>query len=437
MLGRKLWAVFACLLLIACGGDDDGSGGAGGTSSGTGTGTGMTGGACSGAVEEAAVADCSVIVESEGADDTTLVQTALIEAVSGDTVCFCPATYMFEKELSLTVTDVTVKGVGATRDDVVFDFTGQTVGDDGFTVTSDGFAVENLWLKNTPGNGIVVTGVEGVRFSNIKVSWDAGSVTENGAYAVYPVKSKDVLVENSEIVGAADAGIYVGQCENALVRDNVTYGNVAGIEIENTLDSEVVGNEAYDNTAGILVFVLPNLENKEGMRAKIHMNNMYDNNRGNFAEDGTIVSVVPPGLGMLVLASDETEIHDNTFSDNDGTSILLVSYSTVEQLSPGGTPDPMTDPYLEGVYIHDNTFMNNGTDPKGALGLIGATPLEDVVWDGEENPMMPAGNVCLGDNPPSFRSTNGTANIGGDPMTHTTDPTPHMCMGTVLSTIDL
>jgi nitrous oxidase accessory protein NosD len=77
----------------------------------------------------------------------------------------------------------------------------------------------------------VVTGAEDVTFRDIKVSWDAGSATENGAYAVYPVNSSRVIVEDSEVVGAADAGIYVGQCNQAIVRNNVVYGNVAGIEI--------------------------------------------------------------------------------------------------------------------------------------------------------------------------------------------------------------
>jgi parallel beta-helix repeat protein len=334
------------------------------------------------------------------------------------------------------VPDVTLKGIGAARADVVLDFAAQVVGDDGVTVTSDGFSIEHLSIRNTPGNGILVTGAEDVRFSDIAVSWDAGSVVDNGAYAIYPTKSTRVLVENSEVVGAADAGIYVGQCNQALVRDNVVWGNVAGIEIENTLDAEVVGNEAYDNTAGILVFVLPNLEVKEGMRCKVHDNDVHDNNRDNFAEPGTVVASVPAGTGILLLAADDTEIHDNVIADNVSTGILMASFSTFQLLS-GSSPDPETDAFLEKTYIHDNAFSGNGTGPRDALELLGLPTLEDVVWDGEENPDNASGaELCLGPNPPSFRDFAGVPGIG-DMSLHSTDTTPYECVGITQQSVDL
>lgn len=375
---------------------------------------------------------CDVVLSASGEDDSNDVQTALIDAQSGNHVCFCPGQYSFEKELSLTVTDVTVRGLGESRDDVVLDFAAQTVGDDGVTVTSDGFTIEHLSVKNTPGNGVVVSGADDVTFRDIKVSWDAGSVTENGAYAVYPTGSRRVIVEDSEVVGASDAGIYVGQCEQAIVRNNVVRGNVAGIEVENTLDAEVVGNEAYDNSAGILVFVLPNLEVKEGKRCKVHGNNVYENNRKNFAEMGTVVRSVPAGTGMLLLAADETEVHDNVITDNISTAVLLVSYETLAQLS-GVMLDPETDPYLESTYIHDNEMSGNGGEPKNALGLLAIVPLEDVLWDGLEATTGSA-DLCLGSSPPSFRNFAGVDGIA-DSNLHSTDTTPHQCEGTTQSAV--
>lgn len=371
---------------------------------------------------------CTTVLSASGDDDTTSVQTALIEAQSGNTVCFCPGDYRFTKELSLTVTDVTVKGLGVSREDVVLDFADQDTGDDGLTVTSDGFTVENLWVKNSPGNGILVTGAEDVVFRNLKVTWDAGSVTENGAYAVYPVSSKRVLIEDTEVVGAADAGLYVGQCEQAIVRNNVVHGNVAGIEFENTIDGEAYGNEVYDNTAGILVFVLPKLEQKVGLRTNVHDNVVYDNNRSNFGEEGTIVASVPPGLGMLVLAADETEIHDNEITGHDSTGVLLVSYPLLSILLPGGAAsDPETNPYIDQMYVYDNTFEGNGGKPRGALGLLGPDTLEDIVWDGDEDPEGDGARLCLGaSNTSSFREFGGVDGVG-DTEKHSTDATPYEC----------
>ncbi|MCA9593218.1 MAG: right-handed parallel beta-helix repeat-containing protein [Myxococcales bacterium] len=429
-------ALASALPLAGCVADDKGGGGGSGGSSGSGGSGGGTGGSA-GATSGCANVDttgCDVSLEP-GANDDESVQTAFSDAKSGSTICLCPGTYSFTKELDLNVPNVTVKGLGASIEDTVMDYAEQTVDDDGFSVTSDGFTIENIWLKNTPGNGIVVTGASDVTFRKLKVSWDAGSVTANGAYAVYPVKSKNVIVEDTEVIGAADAGIYVGQCDKAIVRNSKVHGSVAGIEIENTTDAEVYGNEAYDNSAGILVFVLPNLEKKDGMRALVHDNNVHDNNHENFAEKGSIVSNVPPGTGMLVLAADQTEIKNNTIENNQSVGVLVVSMKTLD-LVLATTPDPATDPYPEQTYIHDNTFTNNAQSPQGILDLFKLAPLENVIWDGQVNGTVTGDVLCLGDPPlPSFRNFNAAGGGLADNAKHSTDASPHECKFPELSPV--
>ncbi|HTJ80628.1 MAG TPA: parallel beta-helix domain-containing protein [Polyangiaceae bacterium] len=426
----RAFAVFSGILLVGLGAA---CGDSGTTSTGTGggsTGGGGTGGA-NPACEGVDTTGCSTVL-GPTSDDTTAVQTALIEANSGSTVCLCPGDYTFQNRLSLDVSDVTLKGVGAANTDVVLDFAGQMAGDDGITVTSDGFTIENLSVKNTPGNGVVANGVEGVTFRKLKVYWDAGSSMDNGAYAVYPVKSSNVLIEDCEIVGAADAGLYVGQSSNIIVRNNLVHGNVAGIEIENSTDSEVYGNTSYDNAAGILVFNLPNLEKKDGNTCNVHDNELYQNDRDNFAAPGTIVSDVPPGIGMLILAADNTEVHDNDIHDNKSVGIVMLSHNTLCDFTGGGdsckNADPATDSYPEGLYVYANTFTDNGLDPEPPFNILGVTPVEDVVWDGDEKTDGSA-NVCLSSMPPTFRNFNGFANITM-PANQSTDPTPYLCEGT-------
>ncbi len=393
-------------------------------SSGDGGGGGEA--ACSGAD----TAGCDLVLEPSD-DDTTTIQEALIDDVdSGQTVCLCPGTYVLEREISLTVPDVTIRGVGESRDDVILDFAEQTQDDDGVSVDSDGFTIQHLTVKNTPGNGIVVRGAERVSFRDLFVGWDAGASSDNGAYAVYPVDCTQVLVEDTEVVGAADAGIYVGQSQTIIVRDNVVHDSVAGIEIENSNDADVYGNEAYDNTAGILVFVLPNLEKKDGFRTKVHDNDLHDNNQANFAEPGTIVANVPPGIGMLVLAADVTEIHDNTFTNNESTSIILISYETIAvALGEEPQPDPETDIYLSETYIHDNTFTDNGLDPHSFF-LALDTPVENVTWDGIVEPKANE-TLCLSSDPPTFRDFDGFGNLTNSDA-HSTDTAPYECEGTVV-----
>lgn len=398
--------------------------GCGDDTSGTG-GDGAGGGGPEACGEGALPQGCSVAI-SPSDDDTTTIQTALIEAQSGDVVCLCPGNYAVENRLSLTVPNVTIRGAGATRDEVVIDFAGQLAGDAGLAVTADGFVAERFSLKNTPGDGIVVTGAEGVEFRDLKVSWDAGSVTENGAYAVYPVKSRNVLIEDCEVIGAADAGVYVGQSEFAIVRNNDVHANVAGIEIENTTYAEVYGNKAYDNTAGVLVFTLPKLEKTDGAFANVHDNEIYENNRPNFGEAGTVVASIPAGVGVFVAASDDTEVHDNLIRDHGSAGIVVVSYQTFGVLLGNSALDPTTDPYVQRTYIYANTFTNNGSSPSFPIDLIPQRPIEDVIWDGIVDAQGAAADLCLSSTPPSFRNINGVANID-QAQNHSTDTTPHEC----------
>jgi parallel beta-helix repeat protein len=355
-------------------------------------------------------AGCSHVIEA--GEGTEAIQTALIEAKTGDTLCFADGTYQIENELSLTVNNVTLRGNPSDRERVVLDYTNQSEGKDALSVSSADFTIEHLTIRNSNGNSIVVKGAERPTFRNLKVYWDAGSKTENGAYAVYPLGCTDVLIEDCEVIGASDAGIYVGQSKRIIVRNNLVHGNVAGIEIENSDDALVTGNRAYDNTCGILVFVMPNLEKKDGHGTIVEDNVVEDNNRANFGEAGTTVASVPAGTGILTLANDGTEVRDNQIRRNDSTGVLAISFSTYAALclldgSDGcGAADPGTDPDASKTFIHDNTFADNGTAPDEGVATVfpGVDPIPNVLWDGRK----PADAVdedqfCLGPNPSDVR----------------------------------
>ena len=409
----------------ATGGSGGGSGGSGGSAA--------TGGA---GVEECVVLDeCTTSVSPSGGDDTKAVQTALIadELVSGSTVCFCPGVYDIRKEISVKpVPNLTVKGLGSTIEATKLDFTNQTEGDDGFTATANGITIENFWVNNTPGNGIVVDGAEDVVFRHLKVTWtdengEYTSLTTNGAYAVYPTHNKRVIVEHCEVVGASDAGIYVGQSEDAIVRFNNVHGNVAGIEVENTSRAEIHDNKAWDNTGGIFVPLLEHLERKTSEITRVYDNEIYENNRPNFGDKDAIISALPQGTGLFIIASDDIQIDGNTFRDNQSVSILLIGQETMDLATGNNNPDLENDPFPERVYVFGNAFENNGTAPKGVLALGNISPLEDFVWDGVLNTKLESGpEICLSGNPPSFRALNGFLNLG-DPDKHSTDVEPYKC----------
>ena len=120
----------------------------------------------------------------------------------------------------------------------------------------------------------------------------------------------NVLIEGSVVKGASDAGIYVGQSTNIIVRDNRAEGNVAGIEIENSTGADVYGNTATGNAGGILVFNMPNLP-VPGSKTRVFKNKVTANNHANFGAAGSAVSSVPPGSGVIVNSNDLVEIFDN------------------------------------------------------------------------------------------------------------------------------
>lgn len=311
-------------------------------------------------------------------DDQINVQTALIESPEGSTICFGKGTFRFAKEISLSTNNVIVKGAG--RDATILDFTEQTVGANGFSITGDNVTIESLTVLNTPGDGVRATAVENIAFRNVAVIWEAESSTDNGAYGLYPVESDGVLIEDCVVVGSRDAGIYVGQSKHILVRNNDVYGNVAGIEIENSRHAEVVDNHAHDNVAGILVFDLPELPTKHGQKTKVHNNLVENNNLPSFAEPGAIVGKVPPGSGIIILSSDLNEVHDNQITGNDSFGVMVLAYDT--DLF-GKYDDEEFDRFAEGNYIHDNTMKNNGTDPKGVIKAFPLpNPMPHLAWGG-------------------------------------------------------
>jgi parallel beta-helix repeat protein len=440
MTQRKLWGSFAVAMLAAqitagCGGGTGttGSGGTGGT--GTGGNVGAGGGATASCGAGVDTTGCDKVVAPSD-DDTTAVQTALIEVASHSSVCLCPGTYHFKQQLSLTVPSVTVKGVGAANTDTILDFATVTgTSNDTMLVTADGFTIENLTVKNTPGNGVVVRQSDSPTFRNLKVTWDDPDPAKHGAYAVYPAECANVLIEDCEVSGAADAAIYVGQGTGAIVRRNKAHDSVLGIELENTTDGEVYQNEVYDNSGGLAVFLLANLTKKTADTNLLHDNQVHDNNHDNFGDPKTVVAAVPKGTGVIVVGADHTEIRNNTITNNESAGVLVVSYLLMAALVPGAKADPLTDPYPDGVFIHDNTFMGNGAMPASPISIIGTTPLENVLWDGWTRTGMPTtdpdAKFCLGSKTPypTFRMF--AADHLTDPdlgkSKQSTDPTPYQC----------
>lgn len=309
-------------------------------------------------------------VASEERDPMTLrvtggatIQSVVDQARDGDTIEIEYGTY--HERVVIDQNDLTVRGIpNAAGEYPVLD--GEMKFSDGISATGNNFTIEQMAVKNYNGNGIIVDGAVGVTIRDIYVE-------NTSLYGVYPVHSTDVLVERVEATKIRDAGVYAGQCRDVILRNNNVYGNVIGIEIENSIGSELYDNHAYNNSTGIFVDLLPQLDSKVSLQTKVYDNIIEDNNLPNFSLEGEIGDLVPEGTGILVLGGDEVEITNNTIINNRTVGVAVFSTAIgFEELDIGPNP--------ERVHVHNNQYTNNGYDPADDLKELGI-PGADIVWD--------------------------------------------------------
>ncbi|EFG9941244.1 hypothetical protein BL470_005338, partial [Escherichia coli] len=279
--------------------------------------------------------------------------------------------------LSLDADEVTVRGAGP--DQTILSFKGQTGSGEGLLVTSDRVVLENFAVEDAKGDGVKSKGSDTITFRNLRVEWMNGPNEKNGSYGVYPVSSKNVLIDGVTVRGASDAGIYVGQSQNIVVRNSRAEQNVAGIEIENSSQADVYKNVATHNTGGILVFDLPNLPVMDGHDIRIFDNDVVDNDTPNFAPKGNIVAMVPKGMGIMVMAARNVHVFGNRLNNNGTAHVLIGAY-------PKDYDDDNFVFVPRGVYVHGNTYGEGGGSPDGEVGKmltdVAGSPLPDIVWDG-------------------------------------------------------
>jgi parallel beta-helix repeat protein len=357
-----------------------------------------------------------VSIENELREQLYLVEdSGVIELPEGH--------FLFKKSLILDgKSHVTIRGAG--MDKTVLSFKGQIEGAEGLRISNgENITIENLTVEDASGDNIKVTDTKGITIRNVKVAWTGDIDSENGAYGLYPVLCSDVLIEGCEAMGASDAGIYVGQSNDVIIRRNKAYQNVAGIESENSVNVAIYENEAFDNTGGLLIFDLPGLT-MYGAKVKAFNNKIVDNNRENFAPPGNIVATVPPGTGVMILATRDVDIFSNEVIDNRTVGLAVISYELVAALSSenegesnaGSAQRVNTNfendssyyPYPVEIRIGKNNFENSYTLPSfshdiGKLIFFKfpfSTP--NILYDGIRSGNDKEVPICLKDPDVSF-----------------------------------
>lgn len=340
-----------------------------------------------------------------GSNATADMVTAMIQMLPGDSMVFDCGYYELSNALQVVNTeDVTIKGCG--KDKTVLSFKQSNSPEGVLVVNVRGITIQDLTVLDTGGNGFELRGVDNATLRRVRAIWSSGggrasaapitaanfaskiqvactdpatkdpNAIENsigadttspdytvsklsGRYGIYPVSSQNVLIDESESIGASDAGIYVGQTNNAIIQNSRSAFNVFGFEIENVQGGEYAHNLAECNTGGFLIYDLDNLR-QYGERSRMYGNIARKNNTYNFTSGG-IVGAVPPGSGMITLAYDQIDIFDNEFVDNNTAGIIHTSYEVFPE-GAGRPSEKRIDWYTEGVHIFRNKFRNNGND---------------------------------------------------------------------------
>ena len=198
--------------------------------------------------------------------DAPTIAEAMDRVAEGGLVLVEPGTY--RESVLIEKADVTLRGTD--RNGVIID--GEGIRANGVQAIADGVRIQNLTVVDHTINGVLVTGMhdengplarnldgyeplDPEKFPPLR-RFEVSHVTAsgNGLYGIYAFNARDGVIRDDYASGSADAGIYVGQCEQCgiLVQDNVAENNAIGYENANASDSVVItGNRFAGNRVGL------------------------------------------------------------------------------------------------------------------------------------------------------------------------------------------
>jgi parallel beta-helix repeat protein len=310
---------------------------------------------------------------------STTIQAAVNASRSGDTVKVPAGTY--RENVLVTKNNITIEGSPG----AVLDGAGLS-GDTGIhaaplspAATIKEFRLRGLTIQNYSGNGVLIENGRDFEVTG-------GTYSGNGEYGIFALHSEDGRIVGNSVSGSNDTAIYVGQSRGIMVGDNVVDDSTVGIEVENSLHVTVSANRCVGNSAGILVDVLPGLDETVTNDITVRNNLLLDNNRANPVTDpNDILSLLPSGVGLLNVGGDGLTVTGNIVTGNVTAGILIA------QLPPDAAAlDPRINPFPDHNEIRKNVSLENGGSPDPKIAPL---PGADLVWDTSGSDNCWAGNT--------------------------------------------
>jgi len=347
------------------------------------------------------------------------IQAAVDAASPGDLVMIPAGTY--NEAVEVSTENLTIRGME--RNEVILD--GELTLDNGFRVVeTDGVAIENMTIQNYTNNGVFFTGVTGYRASYI-------TAMRFGGYGLYAFDSYSGQFDNSYTSGAADGGVYVGECFpcDAVVTDIVSEWNGLGFSGTNAGGDLFVINSTYrHNRAGIVPnsgmyeFCFPQRGNT------VAGNLVHDNNNSDTA--AIDAAVLSRGNGILVAGGSGNTVIMNRVMDHNVTNIAAILFQDEESnfalpAEPVSCDESRQLPVLDEPTTvifgsNDNIVTDNVTADAGIADLALAMPSQagNCFADNEFGSTAPVDlevlAPCGGDGPADgdFSTANGGLDLG-------------------------
>jgi hypothetical protein len=265
--------------------------------------------ACGGSSEESGGSTIRV------PEDQPTIQAAVDAATEGDLILVGPGVY--NEAVSVETNDITIRGLD--RNEVILD--GEFKLTNGIKVVeANGVTVENMTARQYTGNGFYWTGVDGYRGAYL-------TSYRTGDYGVYAFDSVNGIFENSYASGSRDAGFYIGQCYvcNAVMDNVISEWNGLGYSGTNAGGNLTIVNSTFRfNRAGIV----PNSGSYERcypQRDNVIVGNTVYSNQ-NPDTPAIDVALLAMGNGILVAGGVGNTVERNLVFDHERTGIGLVPF---------------------------------------------------------------------------------------------------------------
>lgn len=279
------------------------------------------------------------------------IQSAVDAARPGDFILVAPGVY--NESVKVDVDQVVIRGLD--RNEVIVD--GGDRLNNGFEVSSDSVAIENLTVRSFTQNGVLFSGALRDRDGsygtygadrNTLVGYRVSHVTtyNNGLYGIYAFASRNGTIEHSYASGHPDSGLYVGQCRpcNVVIRSSVAENNAIGYYGTNASTNVWVVESLF---RGNRLGITPNSQDAEMLSpqagATIAANLVVDNDNADAPE-------IPEGFfggGIIIGGGLSNLVTSNVVSGHSWAGIAVM---TINDVLPADNQ------------VVDNRLVGNQTD---------------------------------------------------------------------------